>query len=74
MIVSNCCACYKTIYVAEDDEEQRHNPKVTKYWSYENDKSKRPYCDGACALVDHLNKNNEEVPDWLTNDQKIITK
>ena len=56
MIVTYCRACNKTIYVAENPQEQRLDPRSTKYWSYEKDGSKRPYCDAACALVEYQKK------------------
>ena len=70
MITTTCHICDKTVYVAETDDEQRNDPRSTKYWSYEDDKSKRPYCAAPCGLIDHMNKNNEEVPDWLIDCQK----
>lgn len=74
MIVTNCVTCDRMVYVAETPEEQRLDKRSTKYWSYEDDKSKRPYCYAACGLIDHMNKNNEEIPEWLIADQEETKK
>jgi len=51
MITSVCKNCGKAVFLAENSDEQ-HDPRVTRYWSYEKDGSKRPFCDAACALED----------------------
>ena len=71
MIVTECHTCNEMVFVAETEEEQRNDPRSTKYWSYEEDKSKRPFCDAACALIDYETINNRNIPDWLIASQKI---
>ena len=56
MIVTQCATCGKTVCVAETEVEQRLDPRSTKYWSYEKDGSKRPYCDAACGSIDYQKK------------------
>ncbi len=57
MIKSYCTTCDSTLYIIEAGEKFR--PPSTKYWSYNADGSKRPYCDCACGLIDYQNKNND---------------
>lgn len=53
MIITQCTVCGKTVFVAESKKEQRNDSRSTHYWSYEDDGSKRPYCDAVCGLVDY---------------------
>lgn len=53
MIVSKCVVCGKTVLLPENPEEEWRDPTSTKYWSFEEDGSKRPYCDAYCGFKDH---------------------
>ena len=47
----NCAVCNKSIVLVGDP-----NPtfvSVSKYWSYEEDGTKRPYCSCACGLSEY---------------------
>jgi len=57
---SECVVCGKKVFVAETRQEQQYDIHATKYWSYEKDSSKRPYCGAVCSLIDFENKNKEE--------------
>ena len=57
-----CATCHKEIWVAETVRESFESPLVTKYWSYNQDGSIRPYCSCECGLKDFTeNKNNEQT-------------
>jgi len=70
MIRTKCNACGKEVFLAETDDEQRYDPRATKYWHREKDDGKTPYCDAACALVAHFQRNKKEIPNWLIACQK----
>lgn len=53
MITSKCVVCGKTVLLPETHEEEWEDPTSTKYWSFEEDGSKRPYCDAYCGFEDH---------------------
>jgi len=61
MIKTNCTVCSKTIFVTQEGES--YHPPCTKYWSYNEDGSKRPYCSCACGLEEYQNekKENEQI-------------
>ncbi len=65
MITTKCHVCSNTIYLAENDDEQRFDPRSTKYWKRLKNDGKLPLCDAACALVNNMKENNKEVPEWL---------
>jgi len=58
MIKSQCTTCNNPLYIIEASEKFR--PPSTKYWSYNEDGSKRPYCSCACGLVEYQNKNKNK--------------
>jgi len=57
---SECVVCGKKLIVAETTQEQKYDVRATKYWSYEKDSRKRPYCSAKCGEIDSENKNKEE--------------
>ncbi len=67
MISSNCVVCNKPLFITEDKEA--YHPPCTKYWSYNEDKSKRPYCSCACGLIEYQNNNNKN--DKNITEQKL---
>jgi len=56
MTITKCVVCGGTVIITKHGE---YDPRATHHWSYEKDGSKRPYCDGLCALVDRYNKKEE---------------
>ncbi len=58
MIKTYCTTCDSTLYIIEDNEKFR--PPSTKYWAYNADGSKRPFCDAACGLIEYQKNNNNE--------------
>jgi len=56
MISAKCVVCGKTVLLPENREEEWEDPTSTKYWSFEEDGSIRPYCDVYCGFVDHEKK------------------
>lgn len=54
----NCAVCNKEM-VLHGDDNPTHLP-VSKYWSYEENGDKRPYCSCACGLSEYVHDLADE--------------
>jgi len=53
MIPTNCATCGKPVFLPENPDEEWRDSRTTKYWSFDENGEKRPYCDAACGLKDY---------------------
>ena len=51
MHTATCVVCNTATLF--DPRRGGRDPKATKYWSYNDDDSLRPYCSAECSLVDY---------------------
>ena len=74
MKIVKCIVCGKNVIVPGTTEDQRRsdNP-ATKYWELK-DEAWNFYCDAYCSLQAHMKHNNEEIPDWLTDEHERVRK